>query len=156
MTSLSCKWYQPANHNNNGCNRIQRALTFSNVAGSTSWARFIYLGRSKLRLCLANHREGYLSNLACDWLSIVWAYSEQDTGNGPRSSHPFGAMEIKATWNYPDETYKYIRCTMQGFILLAHVQLIYLWKYSYAVQTFTGIITPGHVYRDACDINELL
>ena len=40
---------------------------------------------SKLRLCSANHRAGYFSNLACDWLSIVWAYSGQETENGPSS-----------------------------------------------------------------------
>ena len=39
-----------------------------------------------LRLCSANHRTGYFNNLACDWLSIVWAYSEQDTENRPKSS----------------------------------------------------------------------
>ena len=48
-------------------------------------ARFLSLTRSKLRLCSANHRTGYFSNLACDWLSIVWAYSEQETEIGPRS-----------------------------------------------------------------------
>ena len=37
-----------------------------------------FLSRSKLRLCSANHRAGYFSNLACDWLSIVWAYSKQE------------------------------------------------------------------------------
>ena len=47
------------------------------------WVRFLSLARSKLRLCSANHRAGYFSNLACDWLSIVWAYSEQETENGP-------------------------------------------------------------------------
>ena len=47
------------------------------------WARFLSLARSKLRLCSANHRAGYFSNLAFDWLSIVWAYSENDTENGP-------------------------------------------------------------------------
>ena len=47
------------------------------------WAHFLSLARSKLRLCSANHRAGYFSNLACDWLSIVWAYSEQETENGP-------------------------------------------------------------------------
>ena len=51
-------------------------------------ACFLCLVRSKLRLCSANHRTGYFSNLACDCLSIVWAYSEQDTENGPRSSSP--------------------------------------------------------------------
>ena len=30
-----------------------------------------------------SHRAGYFSNLACDRLSIVWAYSEQQTENGP-------------------------------------------------------------------------
>ena len=49
-------------------------------------ARFLSLAQSKLRLCSANHRAGYFSNLACDWLSIVWAYSEQETENGPRTS----------------------------------------------------------------------
>ena len=46
-------------------------------------ASFLLLARSKPRLCLANHRAGYLSNLACDWLSIALAYSEQETENGP-------------------------------------------------------------------------
>ena len=27
----------------------------------------------KLRLCSANHRAGYFSNLACDWPSTVWS-----------------------------------------------------------------------------------
>ena len=48
-------------------------------------ACFLSLARSKLRLCSANHRAGYFSNLACDWLSIVWAYSELETENGPTS-----------------------------------------------------------------------
>ena len=41
-------------------------------------ARFMSLARSMLRLCLANHRSGYFSNLTCNWLSIVWAYFEQE------------------------------------------------------------------------------
>ena len=36
-------------------------------------------------LCLANHRAGYLSNLTCDWLSIVWGYSKLETENEPSS-----------------------------------------------------------------------
>ena len=47
------------------------------------WAHFVSFARSKLRLCSANHRAGYFSNLARDWLSIVWAYSEQETENRP-------------------------------------------------------------------------
>ena len=49
------------------------------------WARFLSLARSKLRLCSANHRPGYWSNLPCDWLSTAWAYSEQETENRPRT-----------------------------------------------------------------------
>ena len=48
-------------------------------------ARFLSLAQSKLRLCSANHRPGYWSNLPCDWPSTAWAYSEQETENGPRS-----------------------------------------------------------------------
>ena len=40
-------------------------------------ARFLSLARNKLRLCSANHRAGYFSNLACDWLSIAWAYRKR-------------------------------------------------------------------------------
>ena len=64
-----------------------------------SWhirARFPSLARSKLRLCTANHRAGYFSNLACDWLSIVWAYSEQETENGPSCS--FRYVKLEAYW----------------------------------------------------------
>ena len=48
---------------------------------------FLSLARSKLRLCSDNHRIGYFSNLDCDWPSKVWAYSEQETENGPRPHH---------------------------------------------------------------------
>ena len=51
-----------------------------------SRARFLSLARGRLRLCSANHRPGHWSNLSCDWPSIAWAYSEQDTENGPRSN----------------------------------------------------------------------
>ena len=35
--------------------------------------------------CLLLGISSGLSNLACDWLSIVWAYSEQEIENGPWS-----------------------------------------------------------------------
>ena len=44
---------------------------------------FCLLLPSKLRLCSASHRAGYFSKLACDWLSMVWAYSEQEPENRP-------------------------------------------------------------------------
>ena len=40
----------------------------------------------KFRLCSANPKPGYWSNLPCDWPSTAWAYSEQETENGPWSS----------------------------------------------------------------------
>ena len=51
------------------------------------WTCFLSLTRSKLRLCSANHRPGYWSNLPCDWPSTAWAYSEQETENGPEWFH---------------------------------------------------------------------
>ena len=62
---------------------------YSGYSTSISWrlmprARFLPLALSKLRLCSANPRPGYLSNLSCDWPSTAWAYSEQGTENGPR------------------------------------------------------------------------
>ena len=53
----------------------------------TSGPAFCLLLGSKLRLCSANHRAGCFSNLVCDWLSIVWAYSDQETENRPWSMH---------------------------------------------------------------------
>ena len=53
------------------------------IRNNKIWARFLSLTLTKLRLCSTNHRVAYFRNLACDWLSIVWAYSEQETENGP-------------------------------------------------------------------------
>ena len=56
-------------------------------------ARFLSLARSKLRLCSANHRPGYWSNLPCDWPSTAWAHSEQETENGPSKPAAGSPME---------------------------------------------------------------
>ena len=37
-------------------------------------AQFLSHAQSNLRLCSANHRPGYWSNLPCDWPSTAWAY----------------------------------------------------------------------------------
>ena len=58
---------------------------YTEVKPELTWARFLCRARSKLRLCSANHRPGYWSNLPCDWPSTAWAYSEQETDNGPWS-----------------------------------------------------------------------
>ena len=47
------------------------------------WVRFLSLAGCKLRLCSANHRSGYWSNLPCDWTSTAWANSLQETEIGP-------------------------------------------------------------------------
>ena len=79
--ALSCSMYSPT------LSRWALVGYWLNARARSSLtrARFLSLARSKLRLCSANHRAGYFSNLACDWLSTVWAYSEQETENGPRS-----------------------------------------------------------------------
>ena len=51
----------------------------------TVWGELDTITLSKLRLSSANHRPGYWSNLPCDWPSTAWAYSEQETENGPRA-----------------------------------------------------------------------
>ena len=50
------------------------------ISGNT-WARFLSLVSSKLRLCPVYRRPGYWSNLPCDWLSTTWTYSKQEKEN---------------------------------------------------------------------------
>ena len=61
------------------CNRSPQTLSICCV--SQVWPGPVFC--LKLRLCSANHRSGYWSNLPCDWPSTAWAYSEQETENGP-------------------------------------------------------------------------
>ena len=54
------------------------------LSSLASRVRFLCLVPSKLRLCSANHRPGYWSNLTCNWPSTAWAYSEHwETENIP-------------------------------------------------------------------------
>ena len=50
---------------------------------SQARARFLSLAWSKLWLCSAHNRPGYLSNLPCDWPGTAWANAKQATENGP-------------------------------------------------------------------------
>ena len=61
-------------------------MTVDAFAACSTRTHFLSLAWSKLRLCLANHRRGYWSNLPCDWPNTAWAYTEQETENRPRSS----------------------------------------------------------------------
>ena len=64
-------------------------------------ARFLSLNRNKLRLCLANHRPGYFSNLAYDCLSIVWSSSRQETENGLWRFHSVQKSHILSIQEFP-------------------------------------------------------
>ena len=55
-------------------------------------------------LCSANHRAGYFSNLSCDWLSIVCAYSQQETETGPGSHR----------WNLRYQIFKWVAVIWQN------------------------------------------
>ena len=58
-------------------------------------AHFLSLAQSKLILCSANNRPGYWSNLPCDWPSIAWAYSKQETENGPWSGITLVVLKLE-------------------------------------------------------------
>ena len=61
-----------------------------------SWARFMSLVWSMLRLCSANHRPGYWSNLPCDWPSRAWAYSKQESISD--YAQPITGQVTEVTW----------------------------------------------------------
>ena len=67
-------WYQP----------IRSHVSNPTDGPTATRVHFLSLTQNKLGLCSANHRPGYWSNLPCDWLSKAWAYSENETENGPR------------------------------------------------------------------------
>ena len=77
--------------------------------------RVCFLSRtcSKLRLCPANHRAGYFSNLVCDWLSIVWAYFKQETENGPRPQWVICGLMWYISLGFWLKTSTIIRCSIQ-------------------------------------------
>ena len=78
---------------------MAKAHTVSHVSNELIRTRFLSLARSKLRLCSANHKPGYWSNLPCDWLSTVWANSEQEKENRPSSwFYPTGAVIAYRNW----------------------------------------------------------
>ena len=61
----------------------------------SSWTTRIYLSGPIFRRCSANHKAGYWSNLPCDWPSIVWAYSGQETEYGPCMLMTWGLLNIQ-------------------------------------------------------------
>ena len=91
---------------------------YTNDATFKVRARFLSLTRSKLRLCSANHRAGYFSNLACDWLSIVWAYSKQEIENRPR------------IWKRMIQVYRVMyKCScLKDAVLMQNFQKVYFYR----------------------------
>ena len=60
------------------------SCSFISLFISPTRTSFLSRAQRKLRLFSANHRPGYWRNLPSDSSSTVWAYSEQETENGPR------------------------------------------------------------------------
>ena len=90
------------------------------IESSITWVRFLFLAHSKLRQCSANPWPGYWNNLPCDWPSTAWAYSEQETENGPRFHY------FVITHNYKlfyDLVFGYV-AVLQNPIVLAAVHCI--------------------------------
>ena len=79
------------------CRNISTGLLIFEITIGT-WARFLSLARSKLRLCSANHRPGYWNNLPCDWPSTAWAYSQQETENGPWNTFDSNGLILIPAW----------------------------------------------------------
>ena len=121
-----------------------------------TWASFLYLARSKLRLCSANHTPGFWSNLPCDYPSTAWLNSEQETENGPWTSvdqdlernmaslghvcdtyHVATTLPISA-WLYPLPMYSFCfvrKCLIQLWKETFPYPFIYLWEMT-TFQTF--------------------
>ena len=92
-------------------------------------ARFLSLARSKLRLCSANHRPGYWSNLPCDWPSTAWAYSEQETENGPSSAthHAHNTIDVCVSVLYLQYLWYLCSPSFQFLSVLRQVKQIPSW-----------------------------
>ena len=110
-----------------------------------SWACFRSLAWSKPRLCLANHRAGYFTNLVWDWLSIVWAYSEQETENGPRSMLTFCQLDPKKLT--PAKLYSTYQIFQQkSFQNIVHIMLAFFKIYiTIPSQQYTNSHCKGEI-----------
>ena len=106
-------------------------------------AHFLSLTQNKLSLCSANHRAGYFSNLTCDWLSIVWDYSQQETENGPRwgfsdlieltpkHREPHGCVVSTVATDAPVLKHQAISIQNADYIFILfdqfHIKILHLW-----------------------------
>ena len=88
-------------------------------------ACFLSLAQSKLRLCSANHRPGYWSNLPCDWPSTAWAYSW--ARDRKRAHDPITEYDSLRHNEWIGE---------QGETWLWHVQIELYWHWLYGYQLY--------------------
>ena len=105
-------------------------------------ARFPSLARSKLRLCSANHRPGYWSNLPCDWPSTAWAYSEQETEKGPRTFVHVVA-DVEPLVNHP------ISNGAHCWEVRVGPDSKYIWKKNHLTSIGDPIVVIGRVVRSS-------
>ena len=96
-------------------------------------ARFLSLARSKLRLFSTNYMTGYFSNLACGWLSIVWAYSEQEKENGPDA--PLTRLKKCCCCALPSVKgqVEFVKLKKRPTVLLGMKQCVFAWLCSFIV-----------------------
>ena len=70
------------------------SLGLGSCGPTVSRARFLSCAWSKLRLCSANHRPGYWSNLPFDWPSTVWRRRGRQVSSAPAFQHIIGPVLI--------------------------------------------------------------
>ena len=97
------------------------------LQGCEIWARFLSLAQSRLTLYSVNHRPGYWSNLPCDWPSTAWAYSEQETENGPwyrlyqNGGSSSGSTKISFTVQFGVPTVTKLCDVTQNVVIIAEI-----------------------------------
>ena len=113
--------------------------------------RFLSLNRSKLSLWSAKQRAGYFSNLACDWLSIVWAYSEQETENGPWSRTQHAGTQRLVTAELTEAIHMTVRAGILGhtwfYYTRCHFDILLV---KHLVSTYIYI----YIYRDSVQLGK--
>ena len=65
---------------------------------------------------------GYWSNLACNWPSRAWAYSKQETENGPR---PLGVRHSRGWLGFSVRSVSFITCVEKQTI--THLSVVVNW-----------------------------
>ena len=105
------------------CDEIKHNFAYISAVTEDTRARCLSLARSKLRLCSANYRPGYWSNLTCDWPSTAWAYSEQETENRPINKVSYGVSTV-SIWEKIDPVLAALHCIRKYWHHLLQIGII--------------------------------